>query len=142
MPDSPNFDTTCDNDNYNTSNTGPAFEPPDDDDQFVLQCRDPANASHTGITQTKTVAYGDLVAMGYPLGANNHHNGRCSLIDRWAVVREHAHRFITHLIESRTLIKCPRRSKARSQRLSAFLLEMDNTVLPRFPFTVSITYAY
>ena len=71
MPDSSNFDTTCDNDNYDNSNTGPAFNPPADADQFVLQCRDPANSSHTGVTQTKTVSYGDLVAMGYPLGASN-----------------------------------------------------------------------
>ena len=91
MPDSSNFDTTCDNDNYDNSNTGPAFNPPADADQFVLQCRDPANSSHTGVTQTKTVSYGDLVAMGYPLGASNRHNGRCSVIERWALASEHAH---------------------------------------------------
>ena len=91
MPDSSNFDTTCDNDNYDNSDTGPAFNPPADADQFVLQCRDPANSSHTGVTQTKTVSYGDLVAMGYPLGASNRHNGRCSVIERWALASEHAH---------------------------------------------------
>lgn len=65
VPDSADFDTSCPN-TLDFANPGPAHVPPADDAMFELQCRDPANASHTGVTLTKTVAWGTLTAMGYP----------------------------------------------------------------------------